>query len=1466
MQKILGLDLGTNSIGLTIRDTSLDENQFVKYGVTTFKKGVGEGKTGEFSLAAERTKHRSTRRLYQARKYRLWATLEVLIDYNYCPLSKEDLNQWRYYNKVKGYFRKYPIYAVEFEQWIRLDFNNDNKPDYTSPYQLRKELVEKKLDLTNKVDRYKIGRALYHIAQRRGFKSSRKTGDKENTSVYNGSKDSGAKGVNEIKELIEKCGTLGSALASLENNGSRIRNRYTLRKHYVDEVNKILEKQTIPEHSELHTKIHKAIFYQRPLRSQKGLIGKCTLEPNKARCPISHPYFEEFRAWAFLNNIKCKINKDDNWEKLPLEIKEEIYNEKFFKKENHFSFSEINKLISKKGFNWILNYKDKTTVSGCPISARLKSIFGDDWKNHKKGTDKVKKIKRTNGSYKEHKIVYKMEDIWHVLFSFEDEECVIDFAKEKLELNEKQLNDFVSAWNKLQDGYSMLSLNAIKKIIPFLRKGLIYTEAVLLANMPEVLGKEVWTKSEDNLTSCIGDLIDKNRNEKKLLNIVNGLISKWYANDFKVGFKDPHYTLDDQDKQSILKAIISAFGEKTWENIYNKEYIIEKMNFLYQAFFKNDFEWVYIKDEKYYRIEYKGETFYKNIGNGYYKIPHLLDYIKEYLKETYKASEKKLDKLYHPSQINIYPKSKPNKEGRILLQSPKTGSFKNPMAMRTLYELRKIINYLISTDEIDEETEVVVEISRELNDANKRWAIATYQKRREEENQEFEMAIIELLNDPEFTGKIKANPQSSDDINKFRVWYEQVEYKNAFKREPSKSKINKDGNEQESNDPRKYDWNNIRSDIVLKALNETDMIKKYRLWKEQQCRCIYTGNTINLSDLFDENVIDFEHTIPRSISFDNSLANLTVCFADYNRNIKKNRIPTALENYESDSNGYTAIKPRLETWDKRIEEIKNNIEYWKKKSKKAPDKDEKDKAIRQRHLWQFELDYWENKLSRFTMTEVKSGFKNSQLIDTQIISKYAFHYLKSVFNKVSVQKGSTTAEFRKIYGIQPKDEVKNRDKHSHHAIDAAVLTLIPSSAKREEILQESYEHYEKWKLGKLTQKADKQYHIKPYPNFNMSHLTQIENNLLINNITKDNALVPAKKIARKRGKIIYQRDKNGKIIFDENGNKKIKILTGDSIRGELHKDTFLGAIKKLVRDENDNPRIGDDGKFIVENNLSFVVRKPLIYKKDANSPGFNSLKEIKNSIVDPHLFKMIEKQVGKKSLKDALSEEIWMINSQGEKVNRIRHIRVFVREKEPLTIKEQTYLSKKYEYKHYYYAANATSYLYALYEDENGNRGFRSLNLFQASELRRELDIKRDEDFFEPTVCVGRTKKEVPLAIILKPGLKTIFYQNQKDELLELRNSELSNRMYFIKNLFDAQTGRIQFQHHLDSRSDKKLSEAFPKEKYGQRGKNGFSEINFEKPWPRLLLSPINFNFIIEGRDFEIQPDGEINLFKHLAD
>ena len=80
--KTVGIDLGTNSLGIAVRDTDLGKDIFDQlefYTSIIFKSGVGKSDKGEYSYASERTLYRSRRRLYQSRKYRIWATLRLLI-------------------------------------------------------------------------------------------------------------------------------------------------------------------------------------------------------------------------------------------------------------------------------------------------------------------------------------------------------------------------------------------------------------------------------------------------------------------------------------------------------------------------------------------------------------------------------------------------------------------------------------------------------------------------------------------------------------------------------------------------------------------------------------------------------------------------------------------------------------------------------------------------------------------------------------------------------------------------------------------------------------------------------------------------------------------------------------------------------------------------------------------------------------------------------------------------------------------------------------------------------------------------------------------------------------------------------------------------------------------------------------------------------------------------------------------
>ena len=124
MSRILGLDLGTNSIGWAIVDTQQNGSyKLYDKGVSIFQEGVKIEKGNESSKAAERTGYRSARRRIFRRRLRKIETLKVLVDLGWCPyLSVEQLSDWRYRN----------IYPKidEFMLWQRTNDNEQKNPYY----------------------------------------------------------------------------------------------------------------------------------------------------------------------------------------------------------------------------------------------------------------------------------------------------------------------------------------------------------------------------------------------------------------------------------------------------------------------------------------------------------------------------------------------------------------------------------------------------------------------------------------------------------------------------------------------------------------------------------------------------------------------------------------------------------------------------------------------------------------------------------------------------------------------------------------------------------------------------------------------------------------------------------------------------------------------------------------------------------------------------------------------------------------------------------------------------------------------------------------------------------------------------------------------------------------------------------------------------------------------------------------
>lgn len=651
MTKILGIDTGTNSHGWAIVEKQADEYHLLDKGVDIFQEGVLKTEKGkEYSKAAERTAHKAARVRNYRIKLRKIRLLRILSDAHLCPpLSKVELSAWR----LK---KEYPKNEL-FMQWQSTDDESEK-----TPYAYRHKCLHESLDFSSITDRHILGRAFYHMIQRRGFLSNRKDQSADDTGKVKES-------ISNLTQEMHDAGYeyLGDYFYSLYNKGEKIRNHYTARnEHYLAEFKAICEKQDLDKNlgPEVVRQIEKAIFDQRPLKSQKGQVGKCVFEKNKTRCASSHPMYEEFRMLSFINNIKIQTPNDDVLRPLSSEERALIMPLFFRKSKKLFDFEDIAKKLAPKkqyGFYkkssdaempYLFNYPMDTSVSGCPVTTALKDIFGDNW---------IDSLCETYTLAEGKSRLNVVNDIWHVLFFYTDDTKLAEFAKNRLQLNDEEARKFCKI--SLPGDYASLSLKAICKILPYLRRGLIYSHAVFLGNLCEVMPQYEW------------------------------------------------------DIEEMRNAAI--------------EHIIHEMN----------------------QIDSKDES-------------TLEKRIKEYLKNQYHVSDDKLKKLYHPSKMDKYPKVlRTNDHGVYQLGSPRIDSVRNPMAMRSIFRLRKLVNRLLEEGKIDPDTEVHIEFARELNDANKRRAIAEFAKENQEKNDEARKKIMDLMGE-DYDVK-------NDDIKKYILWEEQ---------------------------------------------------------------------------------------------------------------------------------------------------------------------------------------------------------------------------------------------------------------------------------------------------------------------------------------------------------------------------------------------------------------------------------------------------------------------------------------------------------------------------------------------------------------------------------------------------------------------------------------------------------------------------------------------------------------------
>lgn len=367
-------------------------------------------------------------------------------------------------------------------------------------------------------------------------------------------------------------------LSELENNPHHsLRNEVFYRQDYLDEFERIWEcqasfhKEMTPE---LKQKIRDIIiFYQRPLKSQKSLVSFCKFESSNVSviidgktkikrsglkvAPKSSPVFQEFKIWQLLNNVTVESKVENTSRVLSNEERLLLHNELSWK--DYMSKTEALKLLGLNPRQFELNYEklegNNTNASLLKAYYSIIDITGHDASliEPLPATQKIEAIATIFSSLGINTDILnfnclaegkELEDqpayhLWHMLYSYEDDDSttgndtLINSLMRNFGFNHECATLLANV--TFQQDYGSLSTKAMRRIIPYLMKGMTYDKACGEAgyeHSERSLTREELAQKElvSELTllpnkSLRNPVVEKILNQ--MINVINNLIAKY---------------------------------------------------------------------------------------------------------------------------------------------------------------------------------------------------------------------------------------------------------------------------------------------------------------------------------------------------------------------------------------------------------------------------------------------------------------------------------------------------------------------------------------------------------------------------------------------------------------------------------------------------------------------------------------------------------------------------------------------------------------------------------------------------------------------------------------------------------------------------------------------------------------------------------------------------------------------------
>ncbi len=513
--RVIGLDVGINSVGFSF--INMDKSEILEMGSRLFE--AAEHPKSGASLALPRREARGTRRRL-ARKARKVSRLRTLLKEHGLPAQK----------------------IVQLKKGDK------------SPWQLRKEGLERVLSDEE------FARALIHFAKRPGFQTNRKSAPPNEETTF-------TKAGNDLYEAMSAGGakTIGAWLADQpkQRNDPDSYGRTVIRDHLRAEIKTLFTTQRSFGNQKaterLCDDVIKFAFYRRDLQSSLKLVGKCAVYGGEGekRAPKRAFHAELFVALSRLTNLNIISYNGD---KRPLGIEEIALLEQKALTTSKVTFAQARKTLNlheDETFNLAsYTFKPGEALTKEQVRERAEKLCLVEMKGFHTLRVALERISKMDWAA----LASRHDDLDQIAFalSFYESEDDIRSQLEPLNLSENKIIALLGA-----TGFSQtinISLKAAKEIIPYLRQGETYMDAVLKIRPNHQVRAGEQTLLPPLAESTRNPIVD--RSLSQIRKVVNALIRKHgmpdyfhveTARDLGRNFKDRKSIESDNKKRQAYK-------------------------------------------------------------------------------------------------------------------------------------------------------------------------------------------------------------------------------------------------------------------------------------------------------------------------------------------------------------------------------------------------------------------------------------------------------------------------------------------------------------------------------------------------------------------------------------------------------------------------------------------------------------------------------------------------------------------------------------------------------------------------------------------------------------------------------------------------------------------------------------------------------------------------------------------------